>query len=171
MMHVTQREMKTKRLRWPKKLSKKERNGKQNIQYYTCSGQLKNSTLITVATSLISLFQPSKLSWFRGNPSIRNRSFPLLSIACKFNINKLHLHFCLFLDICCKLTIVLHFKITSWHFLFNNFIKVHTRFNKEQVIWTGTMVPFFICVSISSPNWDPVRCLSSLRRSPADKWT
>lgn len=67
-----------------KTFQKKERKGKQNMQYYTCSGQLKNSTLLTVATSLISLFQPSKLSWFRGNPSIRNRSFPLLSIACQY---------------------------------------------------------------------------------------
>lgn len=36
---------------------------------------------------------------------------------------------------------------------------------------TGTIVPSRMCFSIISPYWDPSLFLSSLKRSPAERWT
>lgn len=42
---------------------------------------------------------------------------------------------------------------------------------KLHVIWTGTIEPFFMWVSMSSPNSDPGLVRSSRSRSPAERWT
>ena len=94
--------------------------------------------------SPICLVQPWRLSWFLGNPSIRKLFFSLWVMA---------------------------------------------RSSREQVISTGTMVPLVMWCSISSPNWkvvtitpiiitgqhwltsEPGLARSSLRRSPAERWT
>jgi len=89
------------------------------------------------------------LSLFLGKPSIKNVSLPLSFIAFLFGFEKI-IH---------MINIFLEFR----------YLEFVTFSRSVHVISTGTIVPFRIWLSISSPIFDSGLFRSALRRSPADK--
>lgn len=62
-------------------------------------------------------------------------------------------------------------KIEYYDFPGNYSLTFMARSRREQVISTGTIVPFLMWFSMSSPYSLPGLALSSRKRSPADKCT